>query len=422
MPDLLIKNGLLVDPVLGERRGDLLLRRGRIVRCGGRLAPPLGAEVFDASGLWVFPGFIDAHVHAREPGGEEAETIASAAAAAAAGGITSVLLMPNTSPAMASPALLRRYRARAAAAPVNVYISAAATACREGRAPGSAAALKKAGARALTDDGSALPHRLLPELIRLARRAGLPLLDHPEDFSLTGPGVCHPLAAARLGLRPISDRSEWLAVLRDIFAAADSGPLHLQHLSLAASVAALKAAKAAGWPVTGETCPHYFTLSERDIRQDDAAFKMKPPLRSAADRLGVLRALADGTVDVIASDHAPHTAARKAGGFKTAPFGIIGLETLAPLCVTELVLKKVITRRRLAQLLCANPASLLSLKNKGSLRPGSDADVTVLDPRRARRVPEVFVSRSRNSPFTGRLLRGWPALTVARGRVVFRGA
>lgn len=422
MPDLLIKNGLLVDPVLGERRGDLLLRRGRIARCGGSITGARGTEVFDASGLWVLPGFIDAHVHAREPGAEEAETIASAAAAAAAGGITSILLMPNTSPAMASPALLRRYRARAAAAPVNVYFSAAATAGRLGREPGGLAALKKAGAAALTDDGSALPPRLLPELLRLARRAGLPLLDHPEDFSITGAGVCHPAAARRLGLRPISDRSEWLAVLRDIFAAACAGPLHLQHLSLAASVAALKAAKAAGWPVTGETCPHYFTLSERDIRQDDAAFKMKPPLRSERDRRAVLRAAADGTIDLIASDHAPHTAARKAGGFRAAPFGVIGLETLAPLCVTELVLKKVVTRQRLAQLLCSGPARLLGLRRKGSLRPGADADVTVLDPRRARRVPAAFVSRSGNSPFTGRLLRGWPALTVARGRVVYRGA
>lgn len=422
MPDLLIKNGLLVDPVLGERRGDLLLRRGRIALRGGRIAAASGAEVFDASGLWVFPGFIDAHVHAREPGAEEAETIASAAAAAAAGGITSILLMPNTAPAMASPALLRRYRARAAAVPVNVYFSAAATAGRLGRAPGGFAALKKAGAAALTDDGSALPSLLLTELVKLARRAGLPLLDHPEDFSLTGAGVCHPGAARRLGLRPISDRSEWLAVLRDIFAAADSGPLHLQHLSLSASVAALKAAKAAGWPVTGETCPHYFTLSERDIRRDDAAFKMKPPLRSERDRRAVLRAAADGTIDLIASDHAPHTAVRKAGGFRTAPFGVIGLETLAPLCVTELVLKNAVTRPRLAQLLCSNPARLLGLRRKGSLRPGADADITVLDPRQARRVPAAFVSKSCNSPFTGRLLRGWPALTVARGRVVFRGA
>lgn len=421
MTDLLIKNGLLVDPVLGERRGDLLLRRGRIARRGGSITAA-GAEVFDASGLWVFPGFIDAHVHAREPGAEEAETIASVSAAAAAGGVASILLMPNTPPAMASPALLRRYRRRAAAVPVNVYFSAAATAGRLGREPGVFSALKKAGAVALTDDGSALPPRLLSELIRLARRAKLPLLDHPEDFSLTGAGVCHPAAARRLGLRPISDRAEWLAVLRDVFAAACAGPLHLQHLSLAASVAALKAAKAAGWPVTGETCPHYFTLSERDIRRDDASFKMKPPLRSETDRRAVLRAVGNGTIDLIASDHAPHAAAGKAGGFKTAPFGAIGLETLAPLCITELVLKNTVTRQRLAQLLCSNPAGLLGLRRKGSLRPGSDADVTVLDPRRARRVPGTFVSRSANSPFIGRLLRGWPALTVVRGRVVYRGA
>ncbi|MCM2266657.1 MAG: dihydroorotase family protein, partial [Elusimicrobiales bacterium] len=344
------------------------------------------------------------------------------AAAAAAGGITSILAMPNTNPPMASPALLRKYRRRAAAAPVNIYFSAAATAGRAGRRPGAAAALAQAGARALTDDGNCLPHRLLPELIRKAAAAGLPLLDHPEDFTLTGPGVCHPAAAARLGLPGIPDRAEWLAVLRGLLAAAEAGPLHLQHLSLAASAAALRLAKAAGWPVTGETCPHYFTLSQAAIRRDDAAFKMKPPLRSAGDRRAVLRALADGTIDLVASDHAPHTAARKAAGFGGGPFGIIGLETLAPLCVTELVLKKIISRVRLAQLLSGAPARLLGLKNKGSLRPGGDGDITVLDPRQARRVPARSASRSANTPFANRLLRGWPALTVVRGRVVFRAA
>ncbi len=418
MPALLIKNGLAVDPVRGEARLDLLLEGGRVARLSPRIPPPRGAAVFDAAGLWVFPGFIDVHVHAREPGAEGSETIATAAEAAAAGGVTSVLLMPNTSPAMAAPALLRRYAARAAAAPVNVYFSAAATSGRAGAAPAPLAALKRAGARAFTDDGAALPPRLLPELIRRAAALGVPLLDHPEDFALTGRGVCHPRAAARLGLPPIPDRAEWLAVLRGALAAAGAGPLHLQHLSLAASLAALRLAKRAGWPVTGETCPHYFALSERDIRRDDANFKMKPPLRSEADRLAVVKALADGTLDIIATDHAPHAAALKAGGFRRAPFGVVGLETLAPLCVTELALKRAVTRPRLAALLSGNPARLLGLRRKGSLAPGSDADVTVLDPRRARPVPPLFASRSANSPFVGRRLAGWPVLTVVGGRVV----
>ncbi len=421
MPRLLIKNALLIDPVLGESRGDLLLAGGKILRAGRKLAPPHGCEVFDASGLWVFPGFIDIHVHAREPGAEAAETLASAALAAAAGGITSMLLMPNTSPPIASPALLRKYAARAKGLPVNVYFSAAATAWRAGGEPSCLAALKKAGARAFTDDGSCLPGGALAGLIKGAAALGLPLLDHPEDFSRTAAGVAAPAAARRLGLAPIPPEAEAFAVLRDILAAASHGPLHLQHLSLAASVAALRRAKKLGWPVTGETCPHYFSLSERAIRKDDANFKMKPPLRPEADRRAVLRGLADGTIDIIASDHAPHERRLKEKGFAGAPFGVIGLETLAALCVTKLVLEEHISKTRLARLLSANPAALLGLKNKGSLRPGRDADLTIIDPRRRRRVPEKFVSKSSNSPFTGLPLSGWPAAAVVAGKIVRSG-
>lgn len=418
---LLIKNGLLVDPVSGEKRGDLLVAGGRIVRAAPRIKPPAECEVFDASGLWVFPGFIDSHVHAREPGAEAAETLRSAAEAAAAGGVTSVLLMPNTSPAMSTPALLRKYRRRAAALPVCVYFSAAATAGRAGGRPSDLAALKKAGAAAFTDDGSSLPRGLLAGLISRAAALGLPLLDHPEDFRRTGAGVVNAgPAARRLRLPGIPPEAEYLAVLGDALAASSAGPVHLQHLSLAASVAVLGAAKRAGWPVTGETCPHYFALDDSDIPGDDAAYKMKPPLRSAGDREAVLRGLADGTIDVIASDHAPHEARLKARGFRGAPFGVIGLETMVPLCVTHLVLGGRLSRTRLARLLSLNPARLLGLRKKGRLAPGFDGDVTVVDPRRARRVPAAFVSRSANSPFVGRSLKGWPVLTVARGAVVYR--
>lgn len=418
---LLIKNGLLTDPVDGERQADLLLAGGRLARVAARIKPPSGCQVLDAAGLWVFPGLIDAHVHAREPGGETSETLASAACAAAAGGVTSALLMPNTSPPMASPALLEKYIARAAGLCANLYFSAAATAGRAGRGPSDLRGLKRAGALAFTDDGGCLPRALLHGLIAEAARLGLPLLDHAEDFRRTGAGAVNAgPAARRLGVPGIPPEAELLAVLGDLLAAAGAGPLHLQHLSLAGSVAALKAAKAAGWPVTGETCPHYFTLTDADIRRGDADFKMKPPLRSRADKAAVLRGLADGTIDLIASDHAPHEASAKARGLRAAPFGIIGLETLAPLCVTELVLKKVLSKKRLAQLLCLNPARLLGLERKGRLKPGFDADVTLLDPRRPRRVPQTFASRSANSPFKGRLLRGWPAATVLGGQLVYR--
>lgn len=421
MPQLLIKNGLLIDPLRGESRGDLLLAGGRISRAGRRLKAPSGCAVFDAAGLWVFPGFIDVHVHAREPGAEEAETLESAALAAAAGGITSVLLMPNTYPPMARPALLRKYSARANGLPVNVYFSGAATAGRAGGKPSDLAALKRAGARAFTDDGSCLPGVALAGLLKKAAALGLPLLDHPEILKLTGAGVAAPAAARRLGLPAIPPEAEAFAVLRDILAAASYGPVHLQHLSLASSAAALRQAKKLGWPVTGETCPHYIFLSERDIKEDDADFKMKPPLRPESDRLALLRAVADGTIDIIASDHAPHERRLKAKGFALAPFGITGLETMAALCVTGLVLTKIISKLRLAQLLSANPARLLGLNNKGALSAGCDADLTIIDPRSSRRVPAEFTSRSSNSPFIGRALRCWPAATVVGGKIVYRG-
>ncbi len=423
MQSLLIKNGLAIDPVSGEALRDILIEGGRLNRVARRIKPPPGCPVFDAAGLWVFPGFIDAHVHAREPGGEAAETLESAARSAAAGGITSALLMPNTSPALATAALLAKYRRRAAGLPAALYFSAAATAGRAGKKISNLSALKNAGALAFTDDGSCLPRGLLAGLIKEAAALGLPLLDHPEELRLTGSGVINAgPAARRLGLPGIPPDAELLAVLGDILAASSAGPMHLQHLSLASSVAALRAAKKMGWPVTGETCPHYFTLSDGEIKTDDASYKMKPPLRSPADRRAVLAALADGTIDLIASDHAPHESRLKAKGFRGAPFGIIGLETLAPLCVTELVLKKRLTRKRLSELASFNPARLLGLKRKGRLLPGFDADLTLLDPRRLKRVPGVFVSKSANSPFIGRPLRGWPAATVVAGRIVFLAA
>ncbi|OGR86832.1 MAG: hypothetical protein A2021_04115, partial [Elusimicrobia bacterium GWF2_52_66] len=420
-----IKNGLLIDPASKtERKGDLLIKNGRISAVGKRFAyAPGEMEIYDASGMWVFPGFIDLHVHAREPGGEAAETLRTAARAAAAGGITSVLLMPNTRPPMDSPPLLRKFIIKARhRCPVNVFFAAAATASRAGKKLSPLKKLKAAGAAAFTDDGATLAGpALLLSALKAAKKLKIPLLDHPEDFAVAGKGVVDESAAKRLKLPAITREAEIFAVLRDIFAAGSAGPIHLQHLSCAESVAAVRAAKKRGLPVTAETCPHYFSLSSGDIKQPNADFKMKPPLRRENDRLAVIRGLADGTIDAIASDHAPHRAAEKALGFIKAPFGIIGLETMVSLALTELVGKGRINRLRLAELLSLNPARILGLKTKGALKKGFDADLTIIDPLAVFTVKNAFFSKSSNSPFIGRRLRGRSETVIVAGRLVFSG-
>jgi dihydroorotase len=424
MQSLLIKNGLLIDPASKtECKNDLLIKNGRISAIGKiHCAAPKEMEIYDASGLWVFPGFIDLHVHAREPGGETAETLRTAARAAAAGGITSVLLMPNTDPPMDNPHLLRKFILKARSqCQVNMFFAAAATAGRAGKKLSPLKALKAAGAAAFTDDGSTLAGAaLLLSALKAAKKLKIPLLDHPEDFRITGNGVVDESAAKRLRLPAITQEAEIFAVLRDIFAAGSAGPIHLQHLSCAGSVAAARAAKKLGLPVTAETCPHYFSLSSDDIKRPDSDFKMKPPLRREIDRSAVIKGLADGTIDAIASDHAPHRAVEKARGFIKAPFGIIGLETMVSLAIAELVGKGRISRLRLAELLSLNPARILGLKTKGSLKEGFDADITIVDPSVSYRVPENFFSKSLNSPFKGSRLKGRTAATIVRGRFVFR--
>lgn len=426
MPRSIIKNALVIDPAQKlERKLDLLVEDGKIKSLAPGMKPPTGGgcEIYDASGLWLMPGAIDMHVHAREPGMERAEDLRSAARAAAAGGITSILAMPNTSPAADSPALLLKLRNRAAGAAVNIYFSAAVTRGRLGGALADLKALKKAGAIAFTDDGACVEDpRLLAAALKAAARLGAPVLDHPESFGLTGGGVMHDCPRARaLGLPGIRREAEIFMVLQDLLLAASAGgPLHLQHLSCLESVAALRAARKAGVAATAETCPHYFTLDCGDVDKRNADFKMKPPLREPEDRAAVRKGLADGTIDVIASDHAPHTAAAKAAGFLKAPFGVIGLETLLPLTLTELVHKRVITKSGMVRLLSANPARILNLKTKGSLEPGMDADITLIDPCVEFRVPHRFHSKSSNSPFIGRSLKGRAAATMVAGRFVYK--
>ena len=422
MSKLLIRNALIIDPARKlEKELDLLIEDGLIRSVGRGLAPGGSADcdIYEAAGLWLMPGLIDMHVHTREPGMESAEDLLSATRAAAAGGFTSILAMPNTEPPADHPSLIRRLRAKAAGLPVNVYFSAAVTRGRAGLKLTSLSALKKAGALAFTDDGACVPDELLRKALLLSRKNGVPVLDHAEKLLFTGPGVIHDGKISRaLGLPGIPYLSETDMVLRDVMLAQDAGArIHLQHLSCRESVETVREAKRRGISVTAETCPHYFTLTCENVK--DAAFKMKPPLRERLDREALKHGLADGTIDVIASDHAPHPAAEKAKGLLEAPFGVIGLETTLGLALTELFYKGLVSRLRLAELLSANPARILGLKNKGGLSPGMDADLTLIDPRAEYRVRQAFYSKSANSPFIGRRLKGLAAATVVRGRIVF---
>ena len=426
MSKIIIKNALVLDPAQNiEQKLDILIEDGRIKLLASVIKPKAygSPAVYNASGLWLMPGVIDMHVHAREPGLERAEDLSSASLAAAAGGVTSILAMPNTLPATDNPALIKKLQRKAAGAVVNIYFSAAITKGRRGLALTGFEALKKAGVLAFTDDGSCVADPgLLAKALKTAKRLKVPVLEHSEAFNLTGNGVMHDCPCARaLGLPGIGREAEIYMVLRDLLLAdSTGGPLHLQHLSCLESVASLKAAKKAGIAVTAETCPHYFTLTCEDITGKNADYKMKPPLREPKDLAAIRKGLADGIIDVIASDHAPHTAAAKAAGFLKAPFGVIGLETLLSLTLTELVHKRVISKAGMVRLLSSNPARILDLKNKGSLKPGMDADITLVDPFAEYRVPPRFFSKSSNSPFIGRKLKGRAAATMVAGRFVFK--
>jgi dihydroorotase len=422
----LITGGTVVDPSQKlDGPADVLIQSGTIAEVGRNLAKKYaltGVTSLDAGGCLVAPGLIDMHVHLREPGREGDETIATGTRAAARGGVTTVLAMPNTEPVIDSPSLARLVAAKAKAdAAVNVLISGACTLGQKGEHLTEAALLKEAGVAALTDDGRpVMDSGLMRRVMEHARDAGLLVIDHCEDDRLSQGGCCHEgPAATRKGLRGIPWASETVMVLRDIALSELTGcPVHIAHLSCAQSVDAVRAAKKRGLPVSAEATPHHFSLSDEDVAGYDADFKMNPPLRSKADREAVLEGLADGTIDAIATDHAPHAPSKKELGIQLAPFGVIGLETSLALALTRLVGKGVLTRKQLVERMSAAPARLLGLKTKGSLRRGMDADITVIDPDASWTVAVPFASKSRNSPFLGLRLKGRARATVVGGRIV----
>ena len=379
------------------------------------------AAVVDAAGLVLAPGLVDLHVHLREPGQSAKETIATGTRAAAAGGFTSVACMPNTNPVVDSAAWVEWVVARAReAGHCRVLPIAAATVGQKGEQLAEARALRDAGAVALSDDGRpVVSAALMRRALEYASHAGLPIVCHEEDLSLRGDGHMNEgFTSARLGIRGIPSAAESVMVRRDVeLAELTGGRVHLAHLSCESSFAALRDAKARGLAVTGETCPHYWTLTDEAVADYDTNAKMNPPLRSERDRAATLAAIVDGTVDCFSTDHAPHTLEEKRQPFDAAPFGIVGLETALALTITFLVEPGHLTLARALELWTDAPRRVFGL-TEVALLPGSPADLVLIDQAAEWTVePDQFHSKGRNTPFGGWRLRGRAMLTVCGGKI-----
>ena len=424
MAALLIKNGRVIDPASDhDGVADVWIEDGIIKGVGPGLSPA-GAEVFDATGLVVAPGFIDMHVHLREPGFEHAETIETGARAAAAGGFTSICPMPNTAPvndsATVTTYIVERARRHAV---VNVFPIGAITKGSQGDELAAIGSMKQAGAVAISDDGRPVMNaRLMRRAMEFARSFGMPVINHCEDLHLSAGGDMHEGAeSVRLGLRGIPACSEDVMVARDILLAEATGArYHVAHISSRHSVEMVAFAKLKDLTVTSEATPHHLTLADTDIIPYDSNYKMKPPLRSTRDVNCVVEGVVSGAIDAIATDHAPHSGSDKMQEFEKCPFGIIGLETALGLALEHLVHGKKISLTRLVELFTINPARILGI-DRGTLNPGAPADVTVFstDRKWTYDVNQSF-SKSRNSPFDGTSFRGGPVATIVSGKIVWR--
>ena len=419
---ILIRGGQVIDPGRLNAVADVLIENGKIAAVGRNLTAPRGATIVDAQSRLVLPGFVDLHVHLREPGFEYKETIQSGAAAAVAGGFTTVCCMPNTNPVNDNQAITEFILDRAREAGLaNVFPIGAITKGSEGKELAEIGDLRRAGCVAISDDGRPVMNSLvMRRAMEYALAFNVPVVDHCEDLHLAEGGCMNEgLVSTELGLPGIPAAAEDVMVARNVALAELTGArLHLAHISTEGSVRIVRSAKSRGINVTAEACPHHFTITEEVVRGYNTDAKMNPPLRTWKDVQAIKEGLRDGTIDAIATDHAPHATQEKQQGFSDAPFGIVGLETAWPLTLA-LVEEGVLSLESAVEKLSSAPAKAFGL-SKGTLAVGADADVVVADPQESWEVdPAKFRSKSRNTPFTGWKVKGRIKTTIVGGRVVF---
>jgi dihydroorotase len=423
MAGLLIKNGRVVDPASNlDGKRDILIEGGKIKKIGARVVGR-GARVIDAKGMLVFPGLIDMHTHLRDPGRPDKETIASGTRAAAMGGFTTICCMANTEPVVDNPAVVKYVVNKAETeGVVNVFPIAAITKGLGGKKLAELGLMLKEGAIAFSDDGKPLMDaKMMRRALEYSRQFDVPIIAHCEDSSLSSGGAMNEgKLSTAIGLPAIPALSEEIMVGRDVQLAEEFGRIHIAHVSSAKSVDIIRRAKRRGVKVTCETCPHYFSLTEEVVDTYDTNAKVNPPLKTKKDVKAIIKGLKDGTIDVVATDHAPHNIEEKNVEFNIAAFGMVGLETALALVITNLINSKSLTIKRAIEKMTTIPAKILNL-DKGTLKIGADADVVVVDPKAEWVVdPSKFASKSKNTPFKGQKLKGKVLYTIVAGKVVVK--